>query len=700
MPSIRPKATGGLPNVNRAVALAAPLIFGCLAWGVASVGLATDPMRTALVVNPKSVDSLTIANHYVQLRDIPDKSIIRLPDVPNESMIQIEPFRQRILGPLLAELDARKLAKQVDFVAYSAGFPSAIAFTDDIGKVKDWPKFCTPVGSLTGLTTLYHRVMAKDPAYALPRVNLYSRVDSNATLDNPFAGQDRKAWDAAKDNFNSGKVDEAIATAEELIKKHPQQWPLRFHRAAWLASAGKIDEAAAAVVEVCQLAPLDRKLFTDRSEFAKLADHPDYKSTLERLNPTNVDRFPATPFSARVTYGVNGLPVGSPLEGINLLLSTALAVTHEGRGTTLAESIEMLNRAAEADGTGGPSEFFFSVSDDVRSTTRKPLVPDAALVLRDLGHEVIVDREVLPKGRERLMGAMIGSPNYDWKSARNKVLPGGIVENLTSTSGVLYQADLQTPMTDLIRGGAIGTSGTVHEPFALQFKFPTPLLYAYYALGCTLGEAYYLSVESPYQLLIIGDPLCRPFGDQYNEAFSVEAKEESQENRTRFAIKYWRGAAALPRINALEIFLNGDLAQVLPNHIQEIVVSHGDLAAGYHEFRFSAVSSHPLRMKSIQKAGFWIGKPEDGPRAKAKLTTREELKQMRRLMAVAVHAPKATKVAVRHLGERVDERLGDGALFEFPVAQVGYGPVRVIPEALINDVWVAGEPVTLDIPPP
>jgi class 3 adenylate cyclase len=65
-----------------------------------------------------------------------------------------------------------------------------------------------------------------------------------------------------------------------------------------------------------------------------------------------------------------------------------------------------------------------------------------------------------------------------------------------------------------------------------------------------------------------------------------------------------------------------------------------------------------------------------------------------------VHAPKAAKVAVRHLGERVDERLGDGALFEFPVAQVGYGPVRVIPEALINDVWVAGEPVTLDIPPP
>jgi hypothetical protein len=51
----------------------------------------------------------------------------------------------------------------------------------------------------------------------------------------------------------------------------------------------------------------------------------------------------------------------------------------------------------------------------------------------------------------------------------------------------------------------------VAEPFALQQKFPVPLLHAYYADGCSLAEAFYQSVLTPYQLLVVGDPLARPF---------------------------------------------------------------------------------------------------------------------------------------------------------------------------------------------
>ena len=39
------------------------------------------------------------------------------------------------------------------------------------------------------------------------------------------------------------------------------------------------------------------------------------------------------------------------------------------------------------------------------------------------------------------------------------------------------------------------------------------MIQVHYARGCTLAEAFYQSVHGPYQLLIVGDPLCRPWAD-------------------------------------------------------------------------------------------------------------------------------------------------------------------------------------------
>ena len=71
----------------------------------------------------------------------------------------------------------------------------------------------------------------------------------------------------------------------------------------------------------------------------------------------------------------------------------------------------------------------------------------------------------------------------------------------------------QTPLSEFLRYGAAGSSGTVTEPFAIAEKFPSPMIQVHYARGCTLAEAFYQSVHGPYQLLIVGDPLCRPWAD-------------------------------------------------------------------------------------------------------------------------------------------------------------------------------------------
>jgi len=106
---------------------------------------------------------------------------------------------------------------------------------------------------------------------------------------------------------------------------------------------------------------------------------------------------------------------------------------------------------------------------------------------------------------------MVGKSDFNWPASGSTILPGAICEHLTSLGGVMVENGGQTPLSEFIRNGAAGASGTVTEPYAIQAKFPDPFLHVHYVKGCTLAEAFYQSVRGPYQLLIVGDPLCRPW---------------------------------------------------------------------------------------------------------------------------------------------------------------------------------------------
>lgn len=410
------------------------------------------------------------------------------------------------------------------------------------------------------------------------------------------------------------------------------------------------------------------------------------------------------PFSGRTVWGQNGLPLGDTT-GPRYLLSVVLAVT-QGRGTTLAEAIEILKRAASADATGGPATFFFSNSSDVRSTTRFPLMPPAAVALRQLGHEVIINTDRLPREQMNLMGAMLGSANYDWPLAFNKLLPGSIADNLTSTSGVLHQANGQTSMVELLRGGAAGTSGTVTEPYALQFKFPTPLMYAYYAAGTTLAEAFYLSVDSPYQLLIIGDPLCRPYGDEHNEAFSLE-NVTSVAEAFAMRIKFWRPFnVAAAKVNRLELYFDGRLAMATKPS-EAIRINSAGLPRGWHEVAVVAVSNHPLQMKTLKSTYVLIGDEKACPQVEAKTVmmagstgaaagTGSSIGSI----VVKVNSPGASRIAVEHQGRRVLDTDVVDTEHSIAIEKTGYGPVRLTPYALHNEVWIPGKPLVIEVPMP
>ncbi len=652
---------------------------------------ATDSMRTALVVNGNSIDSLTIANHYAELRTIPDLSIVVLDGVSPDPVVSVKRFRDEVLKPLVGELDARGLGMQTDTIAYSAGFPTAIDIKADLEKIPDRHKIFTTYGSINGLTTLYQFVLSENPEYVSPLSNYYARRDPTKLLDNPFLGSDRAVFDEALKDATGKDFEAAIEKFKPLVEKHTLQWPLQFRLAGWLNQAGRHDESLAMIQPLVDSGNAYRKMFDEDAAFDSIRENGDYQRMVEKIAGAVPNRYPAIPFSARQTFGINGIPLSDPKQGIRYLLSTVLAIT-TGRGSTLAEAIENLKRSAAADGTGKAAEFFFSDSSDVRSTTRMPLVPIATPILKEMGHEVIIEKGRLPINRKRLMGAMLGSANYDWPAAGNEVLPGAILENLTSTSGVMYAETGQTSMIELIRGGAAGTSGTVTEPYALQFKFPTPLIYPYYASGCTLVEAFYLSVESPYQLLIMGDPLCRPYGDEHNEAFSLSINEN--EDAYQVMIQYWRGATAISNIGVLEVFLDGKLMNVIPPSSQLNITKAG-LSDGGHELTIGAISRHPLRMRTFQSVRLAGGKTVSPGVTAMVIGTGETA-----VVKANVTASDGTRVAIRHLGRRIAEADGASATLEIPVAKTGYGPLRLIPEVLVGENWVRGVPIVVNVEMP
>ena len=648
---------------------------------------AVDPLRTALVVNERSVDSLTIANHYRALRKIPSSCIVVLPDVPTEMSCTIDEMKSSVLKPLLAELDRRGLAMQIDLVAYSAGFPTAIKLDNDFAKVPKPHLIFTPVASLNGITSLYQFLGDGKINYVAPHTNFYARADQKVMMQNPFIDQSAKAFDEAIKAAEAKDFDAAISGLEALIKVHPAQWPLRYRIASYQALAGKTADAIETITVLLREGHAFAPMFEEDDSFDAIRNEDDFVKLMAAMPKITPDRLPPIGFAGTTSWGRNGLPVGD-LAGPRYLLSVVLAVT-SGRGTSVEESIDHLTRAVNADATGEASTFYFSNSSDVRSTTRMPLMPTAAVKLRELGHKVVIDQERLPQDQDKLMGVMLGSANYEWPVTCT-MLPGAIADNLTSTSGVLHEENGQTSMVELLRAGAAGTSGTVTEPYALQFKFPTPLMYAYYASGATLAEAFYLSVESPYQLLIVGDPLCRPFGDEHNELFTLEALNDTPES-VDLRLQFWRAfPISAARMSRMELFFSGRLASVT-QPAESIRVKKLGLPLGWHEVTVTGVSKHPLQMRTSQSTYVLIGEESACPTLEAELVEQAGVRSLK----LMVKAPNATRVAVEHLGRNLFE--GDEAEYVVDIQKVGHGPVRLTPLAQINDKWVLGKPITIEI---
>lgn len=192
---------------------------------------------------------------------------------------------------------------------------------------------------------------------------------------------------------------------------------------------------------------------------------------------------------------------------------------------TVEEVYALIDRALAAK----PSEaqIFFDQAGNRRSGGYGEMNEEmafAAQSLRDAGKNAYCETsDRFGKPPHPVLGYMSwGSNDGAFRDSAYKAIrfvPGGLCETFVSFSGrsFLPQSSGQSMIADLISQGATGAKGYVSEPWLFAMAQPS-ILFERYLAGANLAESF--SSASPtimWKDVIIGDPLCRPFGEPNSE---------------------------------------------------------------------------------------------------------------------------------------------------------------------------------------
>lgn len=462
-----------------------------------------------VVVNGDSLSSRTVANHFCHVRDVPSNNVVVLFGIPDKDRITVEEFRTLILSPLVEELQKRGLANLIQGVAYSTDFPTSIDVSADAKKIPDLSKYLTPVASINGLTFFYRYVMTENPAYLSFDANWYARRTIQDTLQPLFESE------KAKEEFVELDKAKNWSGMANLLSDGAAKLPKELRPPTVLLSALLFakDRDRKRCLKQIETAILDgwnyRKVIENQTDLKFLIDDKEFQRLLNLCEDTESEFTEIRAFNARNLYSPNLTVTKDQKYGVPFLLSVVLGVSRD-LGLRREEVVSGLLQSAKADYNPPKGKIFFTQTTDVRTTTRQPFFAQAIQNLNKKGIEATVHQGGLPPKGTKCAGLMMGSADFSLGREFIEFEAGSIAENLTSFGGAMTNPS-QTKATEFIRYGAAITSGAVHEPYAIINKFPHPFVFDCYAEGLTSAEAYYSSVLCPYQLLILGDPLCQPY---------------------------------------------------------------------------------------------------------------------------------------------------------------------------------------------
>lgn len=658
----------------------------CLAWCLPlserlQAGLSAE--NVVVIVNADSHDSRTLANHYVQQREIPSSNVIFLRDVPSDLKISLSDFKAKILRPLFAELDKRRAAAHVRVVAYSAGFPTSVDISEHTRKLTDpeQKKYQKPTASLTGLTYLYQFVLGDSPRYLDWGSNLYARGPFARTFQNPFLDEARRLkFEEAKSNFEQQQFADSAGQFAALFRKHKTIPSLAIRTAESHASMDDKNAAKEWLVEAIRAGWTSGTYLDESEALSELMSDSTMQTIRDQLSDMPIAQQPPVGFSGRVGWVANGDHTNAS-DGIPYLLSCQLAVIHD-RGSTLDQAVAMIRDAGDSDFQQPAGKFWFTSTKDIRTKTRLPSFGDARQWLGALGHQAELLHTVLPQREGTCAGLMLGTPSMNLEDRKWTFAPGAIAENLTSHSANFGTA-AQSKITNLLHAGAVMSCGPVYEPYSIPFKFPTAMLYGYYASGVSAIEAFYLSVQSPYQLLVVGDPLAQPYSRPPSDLVIASlAPAESRQvhiQRRTATVPDQRGATA-----SIDLFIEGSLMRQL-KPLEDIRINLPTDLSGAFELRTVLVGDDATQPRRSHVD--WIEIKGELPIPTA---TRAPDRS-----GVIVACPGASSINLTHHSETLGTIRGDVGIIDVDRSVLGHGPLRLRAVARFDERTIPGRTLIL-----
>ncbi len=566
---------------------------------------AGGPENVVLVVNADSPSSLLLANHYQALRNIPANRVIYLNNIPDREAIKTQQFKDLILTPIIKHIQKRKIGASVDYIIYSSGFPTRVNHLDMRERLVEMAKqqgrnlnantlkIYGGTSSITAMTYFGKSLLQNDPSFMLLDANWYYRKPTGNTLKTPFVGETQKSFENALTSLNQpAEQDAAIETLKELAEKNPQQIAVLYSLSRAYALKGDKPEAIAALRKAIDAGWSYRLQTQSELAFSSMIGEPQFDQLLKEMPDEDYDYLPTRGFKSNAIWGRNGWTNGAPDQGKSFMLSTMLADT-DNKGISEQNALKALRRSCNSDRTRPQGTFYFIDMNAVRSSTRKPGFGVAIRKLAQAGFKAEAIKKYLPEKGSKIAGAVFGKAGMDL-SQTGEFLPGAICENLTSYGGVMDHPG-HIKCTTFMEFGAAGSSGTVVEPYAIQAKFPHPMIQVHYSRGCTLAEAFYQSVAGPFQLLIVGDALCQPWAQP--PEFSVTGIQPKQTLSGVVEVE-----VALDddhRARSFELYVDGRLATRLPA-AGRMRIDTNTISDGFHEMRLVAVSDDLIGASSSQ----------------------------------------------------------------------------------------------------
>lgn len=432
---------------------------------------------------------------------------------------------------------------------------------------------------------------------------------------------------------------------------------------------------------------------TSATFFYQYVENSDPRLTTLNNNgyfiPAQIPLTPTRAFRGSYHWALDGRRVESG--GAKYLLATSLGFIQPDNNT-VAEILSYLKRSVDVDGTRPKGTFYYMRNTNVRSVARHDGFAAAVAELGTLGFTARIEEGIEPQGRHDVLGLTTGSPHVRLVRSNVRLLPGALVDNLTSAGGQLFpmtKPNMQTRVSEYLRLGAAGASGTVIEPFAIKEKFPSPQLHVHYARGCSLAESFYQSVSGPFQLLIVGDPLCQPFA--HIPKVTVEGVSDGAFVSGDLEIAPAAAMAPGRTVGRFELFIDG-VRRDSREPGQHFILDTTTLGDGYHELRMVAVDASPIAIQ-----GRWIGNVivkngRDAIELSAVGGPRVAAAEVSLNIASTVDGPVAVFHNGRHLGA---VKTGKG-LLQLSTDRLGKGPV-VLQARTVGKPSLYSRPLRLDI---